>query len=128
MPRIGALLFVAGGEARFVPAADAVRVAVTPPVTRVPGGPPELMGIALHDGVVVPVLSVGPARGDMVLCNCAGELVAFVGAEAFETGVFETDGDTIEVLVHEGRRFSALDLPALCTTVERAALRDPWSG
>jgi hypothetical protein len=127
MARVGALVFRVGDDARFIPASIALRVAAAPPVTRVPGAPPQLLGIALYEGVVVPVLSVGPARGDMVVCTCDGELVALLGGEGFETGVFETEDLSPDVL-HAGRRFALLDVPGLCASVEKAAHREPWAG
>jgi hypothetical protein len=126
--RIGALLLRAEGQGRFVPASVALRVAPTPPLTRVPGSPPGLVGVALYEGVVVPVLSIGPSRGDMVVCACDGELVAIVGGEAFETGTFESSRDSIEVLEHAGSTYTALDVPALRAAVEQTTPREPWSG
>jgi hypothetical protein len=121
MPRVGALLFRAGGDARFVPASVAVRVAATPPLTQVPGAPPELLGVALHEGGVVPVLSIGPARGDMIVCRTDGELVALMGGERFVTGTFPTSADSLDVLEHDGSRYSLLDVGALCAAIGAAA-------
>ncbi len=114
MPSVGALLFRAGGEARFLPASVTVRVAATPPVTQVPGAPPDLLGIALHEGGVVPVLSIGPARGEMIVCRSDGELVALLGGERFETGIFPTSADSPDILEHDGSRYALLDVSALC--------------
>jgi hypothetical protein len=61
-------------------------------VEAVPGASPELLGIALHEGVVLPVLTVGTARDVMVICLHAGELVGLVGAEVVEAGTFDADG------------------------------------
>jgi hypothetical protein len=123
MPSLGALLFRARGEARFVPAAIALRVTTTPPVTPVPGAPAGLLGIALHEGGVVPVLEIGPARGEMIVCQSDGELVALLGGEGFVTGVFATAGDGVDVVEHDGRRHALLDVTALCATVGAAARR-----
>ena len=113
MPRVGALLFRAGGEARFLPASVAVRVAAIPPLTKVPGAPPDLLGIALHEGGVVPVLSIGPAREEMIVCRSDGELVALLGGERFETGIFPTSADSPDVLEHDGSQYDLLDVGAL---------------
>jgi hypothetical protein len=126
--KVGALLLLVAGEGRFVPASIAVAVASAPPITRVPGGPPGLIGVALHEGVVVPVLSIGPARREMVVCSCNGELVALLGGEGFETGVFETHDAWPDVVQHRGVAFAALDVSGLYAEVERAALREPWTG
>jgi hypothetical protein len=125
--RVGALLFRASGEARFVPASVAVCVAATPPLTQVPGAPADLLGIALHEGGVVPVLSIGPARGDMIVCHADGELVALLGGESFQTGVFSTSGDSPDVLEHDGSRYALLDVGALCAAIGTAARPEPFS-
>ena len=77
----GGLLLRVDGELRFVPSSVAVRVVALPPVTRVPGGPASLLGIALHEGAVIPVVALGPTRGAMVVCEHEGELLGLVGAE-----------------------------------------------
>jgi hypothetical protein len=128
VPRIGALLFSAGGQPRYVRAALAVRVAPTPPLTRVPGAPPELLGVVLHEGIVVPVLSVGAARRDMIVCVWEGELVAFVGAEEFETGVFEPSAGAAHVVEHRGRRYVELDVVGLCSAVAQGARGELGAG
>jgi hypothetical protein len=125
--KVGALLLRVGDEGRYVPASVALRVVPTPPVTRVPGGPPELVGVALYEGVVVPVLAIGAARGDMVVCACDGELVALVGSDGFETGIFEASGEWPEVVEHAGLRFSALDVAGLYASVARTVGREPWA-
>jgi signal transduction histidine kinase len=58
------LRFEAGAEATmlaFVPAEAASRVATLSALTRVPGAPPEVLGIALAEGQVVTVLRLGEA-------------------------------------------------------------------
>jgi chemotaxis signal transduction protein len=95
--RRGGLLLRVEGELRFLAASVAVRVAPLPPVEAVPGAPPDLLGIALHEGVVVSVIAIGPRRdangqNTMIVCQHAGELVALVGAEVVEAGTFDEQG------------------------------------
>jgi chemotaxis signal transduction protein len=87
MMRPGLLLRV-GGEVRLLPASVALRVVATPAITRVPGGPPQLLGIALHEGAVVSVIALGPAGSTMVICQYAGENLGLVGAEVLDAGTF----------------------------------------
>ena len=77
--RVGGLLLLVDGVLRFVPATVALRVASPPRVTPVPGTPATLIGVTLHEGVVVPVISIGSARTEMVVCQHGGELVGLVG-------------------------------------------------
>ncbi len=122
------LLVSVGPEARFIPASIAVRVTPAPPITRVPGSPPELVGVALYEGAVVPVLALGPARADMVVCTWAGETVGLVGGDTFETGTFDVASDSTDAVEHGGRRWATLDVPAMCAAVQSAARRGPWAG
>ena len=57
-PKRGGVVVRVDGELRFLPAAVALKVTPTPKVTTVPGAPAELVGIALHEGTVVPVVAV----------------------------------------------------------------------
>ncbi|HEY2517416.1 MAG TPA: chemotaxis protein CheW, partial [Polyangiaceae bacterium] len=50
------------GGLLFVPASLAVAIAPVPQITRVPGAPEAILGAAMHDGDVVPVIVVGAAR------------------------------------------------------------------
>src|ERR1700678_3554938 len=96
--RRGGVVLRVGGELRFVPAPVAMRVAPAPRLTSVPGAPPELAGIAVHEGAVVPVVAVGEARGDMVVCQHAGELVGIMGGEVVRTGTFDVAPDRPDVV------------------------------
>ena len=86
------------------------------------------MGVALYEGVVVPVLSIGAARGDMVVCHATpASSWASSAARCFEPGVFEAHGESPDVVEHAGRRFTALDVAALYAPVERTRARRPWT-
>ena len=45
----GAVVFRAGEDLHFLPADIAIKVMPMPDVARVPGGPPELVGVGLVD-------------------------------------------------------------------------------
>jgi chemotaxis signal transduction protein len=90
--RQGGLLLRVEGELRYLAASVAVRVVPMPPVEAVPGAPPDLLGIALHEGLVLSVIAIGPRRDAMIVCQHAGELVALVGAEVVQAGTFEEGG------------------------------------
>lgn len=103
---IGGVVFRIGEERYFLPADVASKVLPMPGVARVPGGPPELVGVALVEGDMVPVVAVGDldARGSrrpaspnrtradhrpMLVCVVMGERVGLVGLEILASGVFE---------------------------------------
>jgi chemotaxis signal transduction protein len=108
--RRGGILLRVEGELRFIAAADALRISPPPRITPVPGAPASLLGVTLHEGAVVPVLAVGSARTDMIVCQHAGEVLGLVGAELLRTGTF--DG-AIDGIVVDGQRVAALDLAVL---------------
>jgi hypothetical protein len=112
------------GALRFVPASVVLQVAPPPRLTNVIGAPPELLGIALFSGVVIPVLAIGPDRGEMLVCQCRGELVGLVGLRVIEAGEFEAAlerPDRSAVAFGEGVA-ALLDVPAFCATVQASAL------
>jgi chemotaxis signal transduction protein len=97
-------MFRVGAELYFLPASIALKVMPTPSFACVPGGPPELCGVALVDGVMIPVVDVScagsaggkgrgraPARGaePMLVCSVLGEGVGLVGVEVLATGFFD---------------------------------------
>jgi hypothetical protein len=118
----GGLIVRAGGMLQFLPDTVAVRVVPLPPVTPVPGAPPGLLGIGLHDGAALAVLTMGEARGAMVVCQHAGELLGLVGLEVAGAGRFDTaDGDA--VVTGTGELAPPLDLASLYEGVQRHAGR-----
>jgi hypothetical protein len=104
-----------------VPASVAVRVSPSPRITPVPGGPPELLGVTLHDGFIVPVVAIGSARREMVVCQHAGELIGLVGGEVVHAGTFDAVADSTDAVEHEGRRARALNLATICSRVHASA-------
>src|SRR5579862_2015850 len=89
--RRGGLVLRIDGALSFVPSSVAVHVAPPPRVTPMPGAPPELLGVAFHAGVILPVVSVGATRREMVVCQYGGELVGVVGGEVVKSGWFDID-------------------------------------
>jgi hypothetical protein len=124
--RLGGLLLRVDGALRFAPATVALRVVAPPRVTPVPGAPPALLGVALHEGLVVPVVAIGSARGDMVLCQHAGELVGLVGGEVVATGSFARAGGALDRVEHEGETVEPLDVSAIYAQVQSKARPVRW--
>jgi hypothetical protein len=124
---IGGLLLIAEGGLQFVPATVALRVAPPPRVTPVPGSPPELLGVALYEGTVVPVLAIGSARAQMVVCQHGGELLGLVGGEVVRTGSFVRSGTGDPLSVdHEGQTVPAIEVGALYARVQAHARPGRW--
>ena len=118
----GGIVLRVDGELRFVPGGVAVRVAPAVKITAVPGAPPDLLGIAMYEGTVVPVVAVGGARGDMVVCQHAGELVGLVGGEVVRAGKFDLAEDRADVVVVDGARVRQLDLAQVYARVQTGGI------
>jgi chemotaxis signal transduction protein len=101
----GGVVFRVAEARYFLPATVASRVLPMPGVARVPGAPTDLVGVALVEGEMVPVVAVGEldARGSrrppatsrpradnrpMLVCVVLGERVGLVGLEIIATGFF----------------------------------------
>jgi hypothetical protein len=103
-------------------------VAPAPRVTRVPGGPPELVGVALHEGTIVPVVAIGSASGEMVVCQHAGEAVGLVGGEVVHTGLFDLVPDHPDVVIYKGEPVRPLDLATIYARVQAGGRPGRWGG
>lgn len=98
----------------FLPASVAMKVMPMPEVARMPGGPPELRGVALVEGNMIPIVDVDPLGAPpsslrdmrvpreikppsskaMLVALVPGphaESVGLVGLEVVATGQFESD-------------------------------------
>ncbi|MEO6420249.1 MAG: hypothetical protein ABIP39_12610, partial [Polyangiaceae bacterium] len=84
----GGLLLRVDGVLIFIPASTALRIAAHPDVVRVPGAPSELLGMAVNEGEILPVVAIGTERGPMVICMHASELVGLVGGTVIGAGIF----------------------------------------
>ncbi len=101
----GGVVFRAGGASYFLPATVASKVLPMPGVARVPGAPADLVGVALVEGEMVPVVAIGELDGrgsrrppttgrpradnrPMLVCVLLGERVGLVGLEVLATGFF----------------------------------------
>jgi hypothetical protein len=112
---------------RFVPASVALRVAPAPRVTSFPGAPPELVGVTLYEGLIVPVVSIGPERREMVLCQHSGELVGVVGGEVVQTGSFDLISGRADCVVHDGQYAQLIDLTAIYGRVLAGVRPGTWA-
>jgi hypothetical protein len=125
--RRGGVLVRVDGVLCFVPASVALRVASLPRITPIPGGPPELLGIATYDGVIIPVIAIGAARREMLVCQHAGELVGLVGGEVVRTGSFDVIPGRLDAVEHEGERAQSVDLPAIYGRAQAGARPGRWA-
>jgi hypothetical protein len=119
--RRGGVVLQVDGELRFVAVPLAVRVAPAPRTTAVPGAPAELVGIGVHEGAVIPVIAVGSGRGEMLVCQHAGELVGIVGGKVVRSGSFYVAPDRPDVVDVDGVYVPPLDVAAFYARVQSAA-------
>jgi len=116
------------GALHFVPASVAIAVTAAPQITRVPGAPETLLGAALHEGEVVPVIAIGSARESMLVCSYLGEKVGFLGAQIESTGLYEVDPASPDAVRHNGETARMLDLAAIYTRVQGEGWAGRWRG
>lgn len=124
--RRGGVVLRIGAELRFLPAAVALRVAPSPRITVVPGAPAELVGIAVHEGAVVPVIAVGEGRDEMVVCQHAGELLGIVGGRVERTGTFDVVTAHPDLVEVDGANVRPLDVGGLYARVQTGARSGRW--
>jgi chemotaxis signal transduction protein len=124
----GGVVFRVADALFFLPATIASKVLPMPGVARVPGAPQDLVGVALVEGEMIPVVAIGaldvrgsrrPAassrpRADnrpMLFCTYLGERIGLVGLEIVATGHF--DAEDPEHVVHEGVAAPLFDVGAV---------------
>ncbi len=120
------LLVHDGTTLRFLPAGVTVRVAPLPNVARVPGAPAELLGIALLDGAILPLVTLQACEVDarsVIVCTHLGEEIGLVGLEVIKTGYFEAHEDGVSVR-HEGQSARPVDLATIYARLQSG----PWAG
>jgi hypothetical protein len=124
--RRGGVVLDAEGTWHFIPASMTLHIGPTPRITAIPGGPPELVGVAIHEGTIVPVVSIGAARGEMVVCQHAGETLGVIGARVVRAGLFAVVPDRAELVQHDGRLVKPLDLGTIYARVQTGARPGRW--
>lgn len=111
----GGVVFRVDGQLSFLPASIAIKVLPVPEMARVPGGPPELRGVALVEGNMIPVVDVSEKPGvsgssperAMLLCLAFGERIGLVGIDVVATGLFDAAEAAGAVCVHGAAKESA---------------------
>ncbi|WP_394833665.1 chemotaxis protein CheW [Pendulispora rubella] len=123
----GGLLVRLDGQPFFLPAHVTVSIEPVPPIVRVPGAPAQILGIATHEGEVLPVIAIGADRSVMVVCRYGGELLGIVGASVVGAGIFEstTDADSVSFL---GETAEDIDLSEVYNALQGGAWAGRWGG
>jgi hypothetical protein len=127
MAKQGGVVMRVAGLLVFVPAASALKLSAFPQITRVPGGPEDLLGVALHEGEIIPVVAIGPEREAMLVCAYAGSLIGVVGGRVAGTGMFELLDDGGAVRCGE-ETAAPLDLAAVCAKLSSPSWGGSWAG
>jgi CheW-like protein len=112
----------------FLPAGIVLEVTSSPRITRVPGAPAGLLGIALHEGEILPVVSVGSKAGPMVVCTYQGEHVGLMGAEIVHAGLVDEESASPEIVTYEGERVRVLDLAPIFAQIRGVSWAGRWVG
>ena len=110
------------GALRFLPASVVARIAPRPPISRVPGAPKSMLGIAYTGGEIVPVVAISDKHDDgpLVVCRYLGEPVGIVGCEVVQTGTFDADPSAEGAVIAEGAPVRSLDLAATFASLQSA--------
>jgi hypothetical protein len=94
-------------ELRFLPAAAVRRFVPVPMLSDVAG---TGLTMALVDGQVLAILTVGPRSFALTVCEVGGQLVGLIGVEPLAVGFFSADGSGVSF---HGQRAEALDVAEL---------------
>jgi len=122
-PKRGGVVVRHGGALRFLPASVVARIAPCPPISRVPGAPKPMLGIAYDEGEIVPVIALdedGGARKTLIVCRYLGEPVGIVGCEVVQTGLFDADPSAEGAVMARGQPARSLDLAATFASLRGA--------
>ncbi len=120
----GGLVFRVGARRQFLPADLALKVVPRPLIARIPGAPPGLLGLALAEGVILPVIELDREGGAMIVCAHHGERLGLVGAVDIASGMFSAS-DASGVLC-EGETVRELDLEELYARVHAVSWGATW--
>jgi hypothetical protein len=85
------------------------------------------LGVTLYEGFIVPVITIGPARREMVVCQHAGELVGLVGGEVVQSGSFDLVAGRADCVMHDGQLAQLIDLTAIYGRVQASVRPGPWA-
>jgi hypothetical protein len=110
----GGVVFRVANELFFLPATVAQRVVPVPKMGRIPGAPPDLCGLALVEGEMIPVVSLAEPRTAMLVVQYLGERLGIVGIDVVATGRFETTHDHV---LHSGEHARLFDVSAVVARV-----------
>ena len=122
----GGVLLRLDGALHFIPASVALAVTSAPQIARVPGAPEALLGAALHEGEVVPVVAIGAARESMLVCSYLGEKVGLLGAHIEATGLYDVDPEAADAVRHNGETARTLDLAAIYARIQGEGWAGRW--
>lgn len=110
----GGVVFRVERELFFLPATVAQRVVPVPQIGRIPGAPPDLCGLALVEGEMIPVVALAERRTAMLVVQYLGERLGIVGVDVIATGRFETQHDH---LVYRDEHARLFDVSAVVARV-----------
>jgi len=110
----GGVIFRVSGGLFYLPATVAQRVVPVPQIGRIPSAPPDLCGLALVEGEMIPVVAVSDARTAMLIVQYLGERVGIVGVDVLATGRFEAVHDHV---LYSGEHARLFDVSAVVARV-----------
>lgn len=110
----GGVVFRVGEELFFLPATVAQRVAPVPQIGRIPSAPPDLCGLALVEGEMIPIVALSGSRTAMLVVTYLGDRLGLVGVDIVATGRFETQHDHV---VHRAEHARLFDVAAVVARV-----------
>lgn len=108
----------------FVPASVALKFVAMPSLLSVPDAPAGLLGVALIDGTVIPVVTLGRARDTMLVCTYLGEPIGIVGHLVVASGTFEAAPDVPGSVRCKAGIARTIDLSQLAASLSKNA----WAG
>ena len=110
----GGVVFRVAEALFFLPATVAQRVAPVPQIGRIPSAPPDLCGLALVDGEMIPIVALGQSRSAMLVVTYLGDRLGLVGIDVIATGRFETRHDHV---LHRDEHARLFDVAAVVARV-----------
>ncbi len=121
---MGGVVVDTDGGLLFVPAAVALKFVAMPKVLAVPDAPPGLLGVALIDGTVIPVVTMGGSRDTMLVCTYLGEPIGIVGHTVVASGTFEPAHEQPGSVRCKAGIAKTMDLSSVAASLSKNA----WAG